>query len=104
MIMMFLVQNGFTALIMAVIQQHIDIVKAILNARPRPNPNIRENVWLISLANILYYKNSCNKLIFQTANWTALFYAAMTGNLQITKMLIEGGARVDILDEVSYIS
>ena len=41
---MLLAQNGFTALTMAVIGQHIDIVKVILNARPRPNPNIREKV------------------------------------------------------------
>ena len=36
----------------------------------------------------------------QTSGWTAIFFAAKAGNLEITDLLIKGGAKLDIKDKV----
>ena len=48
---------------------------------------------------IFYYLS-----LSQSNSWTALFFAAERGNLDLVKILLQGGARVEIMDKVSLIA
>ena len=38
----------------------------------------------------------------QSTGWTALFFAAKDGDLDLTRLLIKGGATVELKDKVQY--
>ena len=39
-------------------------------------------------------------LLVQSTHWTALFFAAKDGNMEVTRLLIQGGANVWLKDKV----
>ena len=45
----------------------------------------------------MYYCSLC----VQTSGWTAIYFAIEENNLEIIEMLIRGGARLDIKDNVN---
>ena len=48
---------------------------------------------------IMYYSSLC---VAQTCGWTAIFFAVEEGNLEIIELLIKGGAKLDIKDNVRW--
>ena len=40
----------------------------------------------------------------QTSGWTAIFFVIEKNNLELIEMLIKGGARLDIKDNVKHLS
>ena len=43
-------------------------------------------------------------IVLQTSGWTAIYFAIENDDLEIIKMLIKGGARLDIKDNVGHLS
>ena len=63
----------------------------------KADPNITDEVQCCLLhVWIMYYCSLC----VQTSGWTAVFIAIQSNNLEIVEMLIKGGARLDIKDNV----
>ena len=83
-----------TALMLATQRGHKDIVKALVERKA--NPNITDEVCLCLHVWIMYHCSLC----LQTAGRSALFFAAEEGHVKITKILVSGGADVDLKDKV----
>ena len=71
-----------------------DAVKILLEKKA--NPNIADVVGLCLHVWIMYHCSLC----VQTAGWTALHFAAKEDHIEISQMLIKGGADVEIKDKV----
>ena len=86
-------QEGLTSLILATQNGHLEVVEALLGAKA--HPDITENVTIInfSVHNIII---KCQ----QTAGWSAVFFAAKSGRLDIVQRLLRQEAKVDIRDKV----
>ena len=87
---------GLTSLMLATQKGREDIVEVLLDANA--DPNITENVRQEMVA-MLFNDLCCFSL--QTAGWTALHFAAKSGNLVITKQLLLKGANTEIKDNVN---
>ena len=89
-------QEGLTSLILATQNRHLKVVEALLDAKA--DPDITENVRICELSRfsdgILYV--TCP----QTVGWSAVFFAAKSGHLNIVQRLLRKGAKVDIKDKV----
>ena len=92
----FNLQEGLTALMLATQHSHKDIVKALVDRKV--NPNITEMVGLPLHVWIMYHCSLC----VQTAGQSALFFAAEEGHIKIAKILVGGGADVDLKDKVVW--
>ena len=77
-------------------RSHKDAVKALVERKA--NPNITDKVGLCLHVWIMYHCSLC----VQTAGRSALFFAAEEGNIKITKILVSGGADVDLKDKVEW--
>ena len=85
-----------TALILAAQHGHKDIIKALVERKA--NPNITDEVSLCLHVWIMYH---C-WLRVQTTGRSALFFAAEEGKVEIAKILVGGGADVDLKDKVNW--
>ena len=88
-------QESMTALMLATQRDHKDIVKALMERKANPNITA-DKVGLCLHVWIMYHWLLC----VQTSGWTALHLASKEGHVEISRMLIEGGADVDIKDKV----
>ena len=93
------VQEGLTALMLATQNGHVQVVQALLDAKA--DPNITESV-SIFLATTQPMSGVLFIMFTQTAGWSALFFAAKSGYLQIIKLLVGKGADIGIRDKVTY--
>ncbi len=75
---------------------HKDITKSLLEKNA--DPNVTDKVGLCLHVWIMY--RYCS-LRAQTAGRSALFFATEEGNIKIAKLLISGGADVDMKDKVT---
>ena len=75
---------------------HKDIVKVLVEKKT--NPNITDEVGLCLHVWIMYHCSLC----IQTAGQSALFFAAEKGHVKIAKILVSGGADVDLKDKVHW--
>ena len=90
------IQNGLTALMVATQRGHKDVVNALVEKKA--NPNITDKVGLCLHVLIMYHCSLC----VQMTGRSALFFAAEEGNIKITKILVSGGADVDLKDKVDW--
>ena len=81
-----------TALMLATQRGHKDIIKALVERKA--NPNITDEVGLCLHVWIMYHCSLC----VQTAGRSALFFTAEEGKVEIAKILVGGGADVDLKD------
>ena len=75
---------------------HKEVIKSLLEKKA--NPNITEKVGLCLHVWIMYHCSLC----VQTTGRSAIFFAAENGNVEITKLLVSGGADVDLKDKVDW--
>ena len=90
-------QAGLTALMLATKEGHASVVKTLLVGRADPNITDKVyccllHVWMMYILLLI--------VCAQTSGWTAIFFAVEQGNLEITELLIKGGAKLDIKDNV----
>ena len=71
---------------------HKEVIKVLVERKA--NPNIAEVVGLCLHVWIMYYCSLC----VQNTGWTALYFAA---DVETLRILLEGGANVEIKDKVS---
>ena len=93
-LMFVLIQEVLTALMLATQRGHKEVVKVLLEKKA--NPNITDVVGLCLHVWVIYYCSLC----VQTTGWTALHFAAKQDSVEISQMLVEGGADVEIKDKV----
>ena len=62
----------------------------------KANPNITDKVGLCLHVWIMYHCSLC----VQTAGRNALFFVAEEGNIKTAKLLVSGGADVDLKDKI----
>jgi ankyrin repeat protein len=72
------------------------VVQVLLEKKA--NPNITDKVGFCVHVRITYHCSLC----VQTASRSALIFAAEGGNIEITKLLVGGGADVDLKDKVDW--
>ena len=92
-----LIQEGLTALMLATQRGHKEVIKVLVERKA--NPNITEVVGLCLYVWIMYH---CSLYMYlQTTGWTALHFSAEVGDVETLRILLEGGANVDIKNKVS---
>ena len=89
-----LIQKGLTALMLATQRGHKEVIKVLVEKKA--NPNITEMVGLCLHVWIMYHYPLC----VQNTGWTALYFAAKVGDVETLRILLEGGANVEIKDKV----
>ena len=90
------VQEGLTALMKATNGGHKDVVKSLLTGFA--NPNITEEVVWVNWCTL----TTAHCLYIQATGRNALSMASEQGNLEIVKLLVKGGADVDLQDKVHW--
>ena len=85
-----------TALMYATQCGHKDIVKALVERKA----NLNITAVMVGLCLHVWIMYHCS-LCVQTSGWTAMHLASKEGLVEISRMLIEGGADMDIKDKVS---
>ena len=78
---------------------HKDVVQSLLENKA--NPNITDKVGLCLHVRIMW---SLLIVHVQTSGWTALHMACKEGHVEISRLLLEGGAYVDVKDKVMYMN
>ena len=91
-------QEGLTGLVIATQHGHKDVVQSLVEKKA--NLDITDKVSLCFRVWIMYHCSLC----VQTAGRSALFFAAQEGNVKIAKILVGGGADVDLKDKVDWYS
>ena len=81
---------------MATQRGHKEVIKSLLEKKA--NPNITDEVGLYLHVWIMYHCSLC----VQTTGRSAIFFAVENGNVEITKLLVSGGANVDLKDKVDW--
>ena len=78
---------------------HVEVVQALLDAKADPNITESVSIFLATtqpMTGILF-----NMMFTQLASWSALFFAAKFGYVQIIKLLVSKGADIGIRDKVT---
>ena len=73
---------------------HKEVIQSLL--KKKANPNITDEVGLCLHVWIVYHCLLC----VQMTGRSAIFFAVENGNVKIAKLLISGGADVDLKDKV----
>ena len=74
---------------------HKDIIKVLVEKKANPN-----NTDVVGLCLHVWIMYHCS-LRVQNTGWTALYFAAKVGDVETLRILLEGGANVEIKDKVS---
>ena len=93
--MFVLIQNRLTALMLATLHGHKEVVKTLVEKKA--DLNLTDMVGLCLHVWIMYHCSLC----VQNTGWTALYFAAKVGDVETLRILLEGGANVEIKDKVS---
>ena len=75
---------------------HKEVIQSLLEKKA--NPNITDKVGLCLHVWIMYHCSLC----VQMTGRSAIFFAVEDGNVKITKILVNGGADVDLKDKVDW--
>ena len=75
---------------------HKEVIQSLLEKKA--NPNITDKVGLCLHVWIMYHCSLC----VQTTGRSAIFFAVEDGNVKIAKLLVSGGADVDLKDKVDW--
>ena len=75
---------------------NLSVIQVLLEKKA--NPNITDKVGLCLHVWIMYHCSLC----VQTTGRSAIFFAVEKGQLEIAKLLVSGGADVDLKDKVDW--